>query len=168
MPTAIVQSRNPALGQQHSYSLSPPPDPGCKVTWSIEGNEVTVHDDVGGLRVVGINGTMTVNVTGDTTGTTIKAVVKCGAETMGTYLLDVGRSSSENSLSATEIVTELLATLGVPVTFPYWLLMLIFFFLFKFLNWLGADWPDADEIRRHLKQIGKLLPRWLQKLLDID
>lgn len=76
---SIRQSRPPKHGQQHSYSLDPPPGPGCEVTWSIKGQSVTVGSEVGGIRVVGIgaSGTMTVEVTGNTDGTTVSAVINC-------------------------------------------------------------------------------------------
>ena len=75
----ITESRPPVLGQQHSYSISPPPSPGCIVTWFINGQQVTIRDSVGGLEVKGFgaSGQMTVEVVGNTSGTTVEARTEC-------------------------------------------------------------------------------------------
>ena len=86
MPS-LTESRPPAQGQQHSYTMSPPPRPGCEVVWMIDGQAVSLHDEVGGLKVVGIgaSGTITVEVTGDISGTRVSARVDCPNEAPVTF-----------------------------------------------------------------------------------
>ena len=75
----ISESRPPVLGQQHTYTITPGPDPGCRVTFLINGQPVTLRDEVGGLKVVGFGaaGTMTVEVTGNFKGTTVEGLIDC-------------------------------------------------------------------------------------------
>lgn len=75
----ITESRPPVLGQQHSYSITPPPGLECIVTWFINGQHVTLRDRVGGLEVKGFGaaGQMTVEVVGNTDGTTVEARTDC-------------------------------------------------------------------------------------------
>lgn len=60
----LKESRRPTHGQQHTYALYPGPDPGCTVSWFINGQQVGLWDKVGGLEVKGFGaaGTMTVEV----------------------------------------------------------------------------------------------------------
>lgn len=166
----ITQSRPPQKGQQHSYSLNPQPGAGCEVTWSIDGQPVSVGSEVGGIRVVGIgaSGTMTVEVTGGTGGTKVSAEIHCpGIPPDQAGPIDVGGGGGGGA-SGAELVKEFLRHLGLPVTLPWWLLWLLFWLLASLFKKLGADWPDPEEIKRQLREIGKLLPKWLRKLLDID
>ena len=96
----ITESRQPQPGQQHSYTMHPPPRPGCKVYWFINRKNVTVHDETGGLKVVGIgaSGTITVEVTGDFEETVIHVMMICEGQEENPELggpLTVGRGSSD-------------------------------------------------------------------------
>src|SRR5688500_10345908 len=74
-------SRNPAMGQQHTYSLTPAPGAGCIVTWKIDGQEVRPGSQIGGLRVNATNASsMTVTTEGSVKATKISAKVVCGGE----------------------------------------------------------------------------------------
>lgn len=77
MATQIYESRPPAHGQQHSYSLFPHPPLGCRVTWQINGRYVFHLSEIGGLRVVGDGLVLTVEVIGDTRGTQVSAITSC-------------------------------------------------------------------------------------------
>lgn len=78
MPT-LTESRTPALHQQHSYKMNPPTPVGCEVSWSINGKNVTVGSNVGGLSVKGFaaSGEMTVEVEGDTSNTEVSVRLLC-------------------------------------------------------------------------------------------
>lgn len=80
----VTPSRDAALGQQHSYSLKPQQQSGCKVTWFINGTKVTVGSKVGGLQVNGLNGTLTVTAIGEVKDTVVSAKVVCGREELPT------------------------------------------------------------------------------------
>jgi hypothetical protein len=107
IPTLVKQppimtvrpSKDAALGQQHSYSLNPPQPAGCKVTWKINNKDVTVGTEVGGLRVNGLNGTLTVTAIGEVKDTIVSAEVVCGGQEMPT-------ESFKHSLSITPIATK--------------------------------------------------------------
>jgi hypothetical protein len=75
----IFESRPPVLGQQHTYTITPGPDPGCRVTFLINRQPVNIRDEVGGLKVVGFGaaGSMTVEVTGNVAGTTVEGQIDC-------------------------------------------------------------------------------------------
>ncbi len=74
----ISESRPPVLGQQHTYTITPGPDPGCRVTFLINGQPVNIRAEVGGLKVVGFSaGSMTVGVTGNFGGTTVEGRIDC-------------------------------------------------------------------------------------------
>lgn len=92
--TTLRESRPPLLGRQHSYKLVPAPAPGCEVRWLIDGEDVTVDSEVGGLEVKGIgaSGEITVEVTDDTSDTSVTAVITCGAnrEVVGPMLVGTG------------------------------------------------------------------------------
>lgn len=78
MPT-LTESRTPALHQQHSYKMNPPTPVGCEVIWSINGQNVGVGSNVGGLSVKGFaaSGEMTVEVEGDISNTEVSARLTC-------------------------------------------------------------------------------------------
>jgi hypothetical protein len=95
----ITESRPPVMGQQHSYSIDPPPGLGCRVTFLINGQAVTIRDEVGGLRVVGFGaaGSMTVEVVGGFIGTTVTARIDCPEVPSSTAgPLEVGSGSFDN------------------------------------------------------------------------
>lgn len=75
----IKESRTPRLGQQHSYSLSPPPADDCEVIWKINGQVVSLRDETGGLRILGIgaSGVVSVEVIGDISDSSISAEIHC-------------------------------------------------------------------------------------------
>ena len=74
-------SRNPTVGQQHTYTLTPAPGAGCNVTWKIDGQEVSPGSTIGGLRVNAMNASqMTVTTVGKVDATSISAKVVCGGE----------------------------------------------------------------------------------------
>ena len=73
----VKPSRDAVLDQQHSYSLNPLQNPGCKVIWSINGQIANLGDEVGGLKVLGMNGTISVKVTGEVRDTVVSAIVNC-------------------------------------------------------------------------------------------
>jgi hypothetical protein len=78
-------SRNPTIGQQHTYSLTPAPGAGCVVTWKIDGKEVSPGSQGGGLRVNATNaGSMTVTTVGRVNATEVSAKVVCGGEEVQT------------------------------------------------------------------------------------
>lgn len=76
---SLEESRPPRPGQQHSYKLNPPTPVGCEVQWMINDRLVTVSSEVGGLKVQGLgaSGEITVEVTGDTSTTTVTATIIC-------------------------------------------------------------------------------------------
>lgn len=78
--TTLIESRPPQMGQDHGYCLSPQPKPGCEVIWKINGQPVSVGDEIGGLKVkiMGGYGPMSVEVVGDTIRTTVSATIDCG------------------------------------------------------------------------------------------
>jgi hypothetical protein len=75
----LNESRPPVQGQQHTYSLDPPTDVGCEVSWFIDGQPVGLGSKVGGLEVKGFGaaGTMTVEVTGSYHDTMVTAKIRC-------------------------------------------------------------------------------------------
>ena len=74
----LNESRPPVQGEQHTYSLDPPRDPDCEVSWFIDGQPVDRGSTVGGLDVKGFGaaGTMTVEVTGSWHNTMVTASPK--------------------------------------------------------------------------------------------
>lgn len=78
MPS-IRQSHRPVLGEDHSYSLVPPVQFPCEFWWLINGQYVRLGEEIGGLKVEGIgaSGTLSVETVGDTTGTTVHAIIVC-------------------------------------------------------------------------------------------
>jgi hypothetical protein len=82
----LRESRVPDQGQQHTYSLDPPPDPGCEVSWLIDGQPVGLGSKVGGLEVKGFGaaGTMTVEVTGSFHDTMVTAKIRCPERPLAT------------------------------------------------------------------------------------
>ena len=82
----LHESRPPDQGQQHTYSLDPGPDPGCEVTWLIDGQPVGLGSKVGGLEVKGFGaaGTMTVEVTGSYHDTMVTAKIRCPNKPLAT------------------------------------------------------------------------------------
>jgi hypothetical protein len=82
----LRESRPPDQGQQHTYSLDPGPDPGCEVSWLIDGQPVGLGSKVGGLEVKGFGaaGTMTVEVTGNFHDTTVTAKIRCPEQPLAT------------------------------------------------------------------------------------
>jgi hypothetical protein len=77
--TTMTESRPPQAGQQLTYILNPPLGIGCEVQWAINGQNVTLRSDVGGLKVGGFSGAgqMTVQVDGDVSQTTVTATIMC-------------------------------------------------------------------------------------------
>ena len=171
----LTQSRPPQLGEQHSYTLNPQPGVGCEVVWSIDGQAVGVGDEAGGLKVVGIgaSGTITVEVTDDTSDTEISAVIECpGVPPDPTGAFDVGGGGGgddddDKDVDASDVVLQILKTLILPATLPYWLIWFIAFLIMKLLKALGLEPLDLEDIKRDLKQVGHLLPDWLRNLLDL-
>lgn len=77
--TALIESRPPMQGQQHSYSISPALGVGCQITWLINNRPVALRDQVGGLEVKGFgaSGSMTVKVIGPVSQTEVEAQIQC-------------------------------------------------------------------------------------------
>jgi hypothetical protein len=77
--TALIESRPPMQGQQHSYSISPPRGVGCQIRWLINNRAVALGDKVGGLEVKGFgaSGSMTVEVIGPVSWTEVEAQIDC-------------------------------------------------------------------------------------------
>lgn len=76
--TKIVQSRPAEPGEEHSYRLEPPPEPGATITWKINGVVVTVHSKEAGLLVERVAyAEMGVQVVGDVAaGTIVEANIR--------------------------------------------------------------------------------------------
>jgi hypothetical protein len=167
MPIYAVHSSagNPTIGRQHTFSIVPAPP--CPVKWSINGDGVTVHDKEAGLEVVGASSILVVNVSDDVEGRTIiiSATLECD-DLIKVSPLQIDMEG-EKPMSAEEIFFEGLKSLGIPLTFPYWLLMLILFLIFKALKKIGVTFPNPDDIKKHLDEIGHLLPDWLRNILDL-
>lgn len=93
---SLSESRPPALHRQHSYKLTPPTPVGCEVTWSINGQNVTLGSSVGGLSVKGLGaaGEMTVEVEDDVSQTEVTATIRCpGAAPQAVGPMPVGSGS---------------------------------------------------------------------------
>lgn len=73
----VKPSGDAVLDRQHSYSLDPKQNPGCNVIWSINGQIANLGDEVGGLRILGMNGTLSVTVTDEIKDTVVSAFVNC-------------------------------------------------------------------------------------------
>ena len=80
----VKPSRDAVSDEQLSYSLTPKQNPGCKVIWSINGNPVTLGEETGGLKVLGMNGTLSVKVNGEVKDTIVSAIVNCHGTTQET------------------------------------------------------------------------------------
>jgi hypothetical protein len=182
MPTSVRQSRRPRLNEDHSYSLDPVPNHDCEVDWKINGQSVGVGSEVGGLKVEGIGGSgvMSVEATGDTSNTRVSAVVTCpppaGVENVPAINVSDGQlagpvddddEDEEEDMSLGDIIIEVLKTLGLPASFPFWLLWLIVYAIIKLLELLGEVSPSSEDIKDILKKAGDLLPDWLRNLLDL-
>ena len=159
----ITQSRPPVFGEDHSYSLKPPPGPGCKVTWFIDGQEVTVGSEVGGLKVEGINGTMSVEVVGDIKkGMKVSAKIKCPDSSYEAGPINVGGEVDRTSLI--DIILEILRSFYLIITLPLWIIWKLLYLLAILLN---TDNPDPKKLKKQLREITKNFPKWLKKLLGI-
>lgn len=176
----VTQSRPPVMGQDHSYTINPAPGVGCEVVWSINGQAVGVGSKVGGLKVEGIgaSGTLSVEVTGDISKTRVSAVINCPPPAApnpapainvsdGKVAAGGGNGDEDDDRSLGDIILEVLKTLGLPASLPFWLLWLILFLIFKLLGKLGEVKPSPEDIKDILKKAGDLLPDWLRDLLDL-
>lgn len=149
----------------------------CVVRFRVNGSSTSSGNPIGDINIVQMSGDRITLSAPEGTRIEVEGIMECPLtevannpdyKACGPTTKSVTHTVGGDITTPTDIVKELLKTLGLPLTLPFWLLWLLFFVLAKFFKMLGADWPDPDEIKRQLKEIGKLLPKWLRILLDID
>ena len=149
----------------------------CAVRFRINGSLTSSGNPVGDINIVQMSGDRITLSAPDGTEILVEGTMECPLtevasnsdyKACGPTTKSVTHTVGGAISTPTNLVKELLKTLGLPLTLPFWLIWLLFFILAKFFKELGADWPDPEEIKRQLKNIGKLLPKWVRVLLDID
>ena len=135
----------------------------CAVRFTINGVSATSKGPIGNVNVVQVSADRVSVSAPSGTRIEVKATMECPqVEVAGNPDYEPCGPNSKSLIhkvgagggSPIEIVKEILRHLGLPVTLPWWLLWLIFFILAKFFKWLGADWPDPEEIKKQLAKVG--------------